>query len=266
MTHPVHALFDAIATVAPYPKTVELVPELMSGTAFFPGGGGLWTASSTGKLPDLPNAGVMVVGQDFHSKAGYLDSHRRGGEVRHFADGATESHVPTWRSLIELLGNFGIPPERCFFTNAYMGLRRSGKTGPFPGIRDKAFVARCGAFFRMQIEALNPRLILGLGRSIPNFLGAVTKDLAAWRSVSSLSQLDCDNAVISGVRFVGGRDPCTVVCITHPSLYASNVSRRKFHAFAGRAAEREMVAQAIRDSGVDLRVRKQIAPTPLTLA
>ncbi len=77
----------------------------------------------------------MVPGHDFYSEAGF----------RRFAAKSTKG--PTWHNLLALLARVGIEPERCFFTNAYMGLRAGSRnTGRFPGARDPGFVERCRAF------------------------------------------------------------------------------------------------------------------------
>ena len=57
--------------VEPYPKGVVPVPERLPGTAFFPGAAGLWAFDPDAPLPPMPVGGVMVLGHDFYSEAGY---------------------------------------------------------------------------------------------------------------------------------------------------------------------------------------------------
>src|SRR5688572_23127445 len=102
-----------------YPRGVLKVPHPIIGTAFFPGGFGLWNPKSTYPLPDFPIGGVMVLGHDFHSEAGYHESVARGAE---------SLRQPTWRNLLNVLGRAEITPENCFFTNVYMGLRAGTAT------------------------------------------------------------------------------------------------------------------------------------------
>ena len=108
----------------------------------------------------MPVGGVMVVGQDFDTYASFNESLAKGGEVLFDEEERSTSSSATWRTLMELLPRFHIPLERCFFTNAYMGLRKDGSpTGRFIGSRDPDFTARCRMFFRKQLVAQRPRLI-----------------------------------------------------------------------------------------------------------
>ncbi len=136
--HPAEALWARHHPPAGYPAGVIAVPEPISGLAFFPGGFGLWGMAAQRPLPPLPAGGVMVLGHDFHSEAGYQASRRSGGE---------RLTLPTWRNLLKVLNAAGIAPEQCFFTNLYMGLRAGDTTtGSFPGATDSVFVEHCRAF------------------------------------------------------------------------------------------------------------------------
>ncbi|PYS46692.1 MAG: hypothetical protein DMG13_29440 [Acidobacteria bacterium] len=136
--HPVDLLWRALLGVAPYPPGVEPVSERIRGTAFFPGGHGLWMPDPMIGPPDMPIGKVMVVGQDFHSLRNYKESLSLGCSIRN----------ATWRNLLPLLKAAGIRPNDCFFTNAYMGVRSDERsTGRFPGSRDDAFTKRCHRFF-----------------------------------------------------------------------------------------------------------------------
>ena len=110
--HPVDYLFTKLEDLD-YPDGLVAVPEVMRGTAFFPGGYGLWREVG-GPLPRMPLGEVMVLGQDFGKKTDYEKALRIGHEL----DTST-----TWRHLCPLLRDARISPECCFFTNAYMGLR-----------------------------------------------------------------------------------------------------------------------------------------------
>jgi hypothetical protein len=122
------------SAVSPFPKGVEDVPEPIPGTAFFPGGYGLWLEENV-RVP-FPTGQIMVVGQDFNSKKAYDAAWRRGTEVKTSA---------TWRTLQKVLVGSDIFPDQCFFTNLYMGLHKGKpETGRFPGARDKAL--RCSVY------------------------------------------------------------------------------------------------------------------------
>lgn len=142
--------------VSPFPEGVEDVCVPIEGTAFFPGGLGLWLPENGTPVP-FPSGQIMIVGQDFNSKRAYAEALQKGTEVG-------PNPTATWRELLNVLRLSGISLDRCFFTNLYMGLRtEKPETGRFPGARDKEFVARCINFFKRQLEVARPKLILTLG-------------------------------------------------------------------------------------------------------
>lgn len=252
MKHPIDELFADLPMVEPYPEGVVATTGRISGTAFFPGGAGLWNTHAIRPLPPMPMGGIMVLGHDFHSKAAFEISLAKGGEVQIDADDVPRSKVPSWISLLCMLREFNIPPQRCFFTNVYMGLRADAKTtGRFPGAKDPAFVDRCRAFFCRQLEAQQPKLILTLGAWVPPFLAPLADRLADWKSPGSLRAID--QPVQHAVTFrTAATQQCSVVCLTHPSLRGPNVQRRSYQSLTGFDAERAMVADGIRGSGVGL--------------
>ncbi len=256
MPHPIEDLFSRLSSVEPFPKGVVAVHGRITGTAFFPGGFGLWNTAKGRPMPAMPMQGVMVLGQDFNSEVGFRESLKKGGEVSIDALGRGRSSLPTWSNTIKTFSDFGIPLQRCFFTNAYMGLRDDPKnTGRFAGSKNAGFVERCRAFFRDQLDAQQPRLILSLGAWVPRFLAPMSEQLNPWRDASSLVAIDGVGPVQHNVNFPGTRSAsCSIVCLTHPSLRGPNVARRQYDSLHGSAAEQRMVADGIRHSGVDLRV------------
>ena len=68
-------------------KTGTSVPELVHGTAFFPGGCGLWRGNeSFGRLPDLfPDAPVMFIAHNFDSIPAYGVAGSWPGQCHHSA-------------------------------------------------------------------------------------------------------------------------------------------------------------------------------------
>ncbi|HEX8034436.1 MAG TPA: hypothetical protein VF510_11340, partial [Ktedonobacterales bacterium] len=112
--HPIERLFTLLdQVVAPYPAGVVPVWARIGGTAFFPGGAGLWGTAPHQLLPPMPVGGVMVLGHNFDCETGFAASLHRGGE---------NLNGPTWRTICSVLRQAGIALEQCFFTNAYMGL------------------------------------------------------------------------------------------------------------------------------------------------
>ncbi len=242
--HPFEILCNLLLNVAPYPEGVIPVPERIAGTAFFPGGSGLWQTSGSNAAPPFPVGKVMVLGHDFHSEDGYRQSLAKRGE---------NLQGPTWRNLLQLLYEADIGPEQCFFTNAYMGLRAgSNTTGKFPGAYDHGFVERCRSFLAAQIAIQQPRLILTLGNYVPSILAGLSDDLAQWRSCHSLTKLDALGVpLVTNVQFVADANwNTTVVALTHPSLRPANVSRRRYKELRGNDAEVAMVREAIKITSV----------------
>jgi len=135
-------------------KTGASLAELIGGTAFFPGGSGLWRGSkSFGHLPDLfPEAPVMIIAHNFDSMRAYEKSVRRGGEAQSFF----------WRILLAYLSAAAIRPDRCFFTNALMGLKPGSAVGSMPAV--PGYHDQCQVFLVRQIEIVNPSIIVTLGQ------------------------------------------------------------------------------------------------------
>jgi hypothetical protein len=241
------ALWNEHHVVAPYPEGVVAVPTPIRGTAFFPGGYGLWAPTGADATPAWPVGGVMVVGQDFHSEAGYNASYRAGRE---------DERIPTWRHLVDILDRAGIALNRCFFTNAFMGLRRS-KTciGRFPGATDATFTARCASFLAVQIARQHPRLILTLGVHAPRVLALLSSSLHDWRGPLTMKRLDTNGAgpVRLKVPFPeAAHVVAAVVTLTHPSLRGSNVRHRRYQELSGDAAELAMLRYALAGVGDDV--------------
>jgi len=255
MRHPVELLLDTLSEVKPYPEGVVPFSARLPGTAFFPGGAGLWGAQGDRPLPIMPIGGVMILGHDFHSEAAFAKTLVSGGEVHLSRAGPNYRRVPTWEALLDVLDELEIAPARCFFTNVYMGLREgSGTTGRFPGSRDVAFVERCRRFLLKQLDAQRPKLVLTLGAWVPPFLAPLAPQLADWLGVRTLREIDRRGPVRHRVRFDGSVFSCSVVALTHTCLRGPNVGRRRYGDLEGHAAEIAMIREAIVASGVDARV------------
>jgi len=209
--------------------------------------------------PDMPIGKVMVVGQDFHSRRNYKESLRLGCSIRN----------ATWRNLLPLLEAAGICPNDCFFTNAYMGVRSDERsTGRFPGSRDDAFTKRCGRFFLVQLKVLRPRLLIALGKHVPQFLASVTPELVPWGKCKTMTQIDAAGALQQNITFPSLAGViATVAVITHPSILGANLEHRRYKALAGHAAEVALLSDAyriwyrkLRDLTIALRRGRWAAP------
>jgi hypothetical protein len=141
-------------------QTGFTLSSLIPGTAFFPGGSGLWRGlESRGPLPVLfPDAPVMFVGHNFDSIRAFDKSFENGGE----AGGEF------WQRLLVILAGASLPPERCFFTNALMGLKPGSATGSMPSI--DGYRDQCVQFLRKQIEIVRPSAVVALGVKADGFV------------------------------------------------------------------------------------------------
>jgi hypothetical protein len=222
---------------AKYPEGVLEVPAAIRGTAFFPGGYGLWGAEAGRSLPDFPFRGVMVLGHDFHSEVGYRASVKAGRE---------SVKQPTWRNLIRLLTCADIPLDRCFFTNYYMGLRAgAASTGRFPGADDESFVRHCQSFLIDQLRTQRPRLLITLGVHVPFAISSLSPYLDDWGLRRGFRHLDAVGPMRDGVRFRGIPDfAMTIVALIHPSQRQASLHHRRYAQTTGDAAELAMLRRA----------------------
>lgn len=222
-----------------YPNGVVRISRRITGTAFFPGGFGLWNTQPDEPLPPMPVGGVMVVGHNFDSEAGFEHSFIHAGE---------NLKGPTWKNLLAFLKQVEIFPERCFFTNAYVGLQPGDHAiGPFPGKQDPEFVCWCQNFLLEQIKLMQPQLILSLGAYVPPFLAPLSSELRrVWSGVKRLTTLDeQEAALVYPSTFEGVLRPTAVVALTHPAYRPVNVKYRRYRNLKGEAAEQALVKDAL---------------------
>lgn len=203
---------DEIVAPALYPPHVVKVPARIAGTAFFPGGSGLYLEGRDANAVEFPFGGVMILGHNFDSETGFRESLLRGR-------GKLESG--TWRSLIALLTAAQVPVEQCFFTNAFMGLCSGDNRFEYRGRDDERFRAACLSFLGTQIAFQQPSLILTLGLHVPPILAQLSPDLSRWRGPKlHLRDLDAQPLEMAA-RFElngGSVHKAVVVPIAHPCL------------------------------------------------
>lgn len=235
--------------VLPFPDGAVKVRKAIPGTAFFPGGYGLWLRKDSPTY-DIPTGQIMIVGQDFNSVRIHEEALLNGTEVCTSA---------TWRELLKILKATGISVNQCFFTNLYMGLRKGPpETGRFPGAKDKDFEERCLTFFNTQLEMARPKLIIVLGLEpfrvlakkpfnlpVDSALRAPSNERVTWKNINLT---EC-NKIYRGVKLVHGST--TIVLLTHPSYYKRNVKNRNYKGLSGEAAETRMIADGLKEAFAD---------------
>ena len=134
-------------------RTGGCLSKLINGTAFFPGGTGLWRGPEPfGNLPEyFPDSPVMFVGHNFDSVRAYMAAMKNGGE----------GCSPFWKNLLGYLDLSNTRPSDCFFTNALMGLKPGSALGDMPSVH--GYEDECEAFLALQIDIVQPSLVVALG-------------------------------------------------------------------------------------------------------
>jgi hypothetical protein len=185
----------------------------LKGTAFFPGGYGVWRADPTMLAPSIPVGGTLFVGHNFDGTESKAKSDNRAGRI-------DELDSETWQGMFTILGDLRLKLEydRCFFTNALMGERigeASGAVRVGRGVDGRRYLRQCEAFLRLQIRWTKPRVLVVLGAHTIDRFRAISRDLhTAWRGLGSLVKIDAAAASIIGTTI--DRHYCTVVIIPHP--------------------------------------------------
>jgi len=209
--------------------------EEMRPFGFFPGGRGTYD-----KGIDICNKEIMIVGNDF----GKWDELPIEGE--------NKLTNPTWVNLLCLLREIEIAEknsiyQKCFFTNAYMGLRIGGSNiGPCPGSKYPQFIEQCEDFLTTQINCLHKlKLVIVLGKKPLKILKKNYPRLAAWEK--KFEDIDAnENQIISSEP----NKELIFVIITHPSFAPSNWKNRSYREFKGREAEVEILKEAMKEAGL----------------
>jgi hypothetical protein len=215
----------------------------LKGTAFFPGGYGVWRADATMPAPSIPVDGTMFVGHNFdgtESEAKKDDGPNRIDEL----------DSDTWQGMLAILGDLElkIAYDRCFFTNALMGERigeAAGSVRVGRGADGRRYLHQCEAFLRLQIRWTRPRVLVVLGAQTIDRFRAISHDLhLAWRGRGSLVKIHGASASIVGATV--DRHSCTVVIIPHPVAWPNRKGYdvgadriRKLRAAFDHAAARE---------------------------
>jgi len=230
-----------------YPNGIKPVPDSrIEETAFFPGGDGLY------KHKNFEKSKIMILGQDFDNEENFKKAKNHRSEI------TMPKGNPTWTNLKKILETENkISMQKCFFTNAIMGLRtgdtkNTGRSKAFLKIeKNEKFLSDCRKFFIEQLKFQRPKLIIGLGAHIPKFLLATSDNLKGLSGITSLSKIGKSDKIedrieenlFKDVVFDGITGYKTnVIFITHPSLYYSNVGKRHER---GKEFENELIAKAV---------------------
>jgi hypothetical protein len=203
----------------PEKKIVRIMDNMsIKGTSFYPGGKGLYLED--GNI-EFPINGIMVLGQDFDNECNFHESVKRETELN--------KNSKAWNNIIYHFPKVGINMNKCFFTNAIMGLRigKSKNTGVSVAFQHKKekeiFLEECRNFFIEQLNLQKPKLIIGLGAQIPRFVSGCSNDLNELSHVYSYK--DLNKKVYTNIKFTDTKFKTNLVFIHHPSSYISNENK-----------------------------------------
>lgn len=209
-------LFDQAKELIPYPTGHKMVhmPQMKT-IGFFPGGSGLWEGNGT-----LAEKDVLILGQDFGNQATYEAFEEK--EENKTARSEDPAENETWRNLLILLKALGIDPARCFFSNVFMGLRSGNARAAGTYLKERdSFYSENIAFLQTQLRAIQPRLIILLGKQpVLAFQNAFPEALSAWAGFDSMKELLNERGPITEVKILGKK--VIVAAVIHPSLSAGN--------------------------------------------
>jgi hypothetical protein len=248
VTHLSDRLFAGLTAVHPYPRGVVPVPSMIPrGTAFFPGGRGVWYANVQEPIPAATIGRGLVLGNNYGTVARHARLLRAGVQY------PTNN---TWAPLLRTFCAAGVNPADFFYTNALMGLIDGGSMiQRFPGLADQSFVDRCVAFLHEQLSSIQPRFIVVLGVVPGQILVKLIPDLHAWDGSRRFKHLDAAGlSVVGEVRIPGLQtQPCCAL-LTHP-CYPANAGIRRFNGEQGARAESLMVRMAAQAMGIPVSDR-----------
>jgi hypothetical protein len=170
--------------VVTYPERVErtgrTLDELIAGTAFFPGGTGLWRGRiSGGPLPvQFPEKPVMFVAHNFGNLASLQEAIREKGE-------AHSAFANLWANLLDFFGHASpLDPAESFFTNALMGLKPDDRSGKMPSC--EAYESQCLHFLSRQTQIVDPKAIVILGGDAATFWRRAKRQYPFLRAIPSV--------------------------------------------------------------------------------
>ena len=218
-THPVHLLIERLASFGAYPDGWSEVRQRIRGTAFFPGGHGLWDPK--GNLPPLPPRPIVIVGHNWGIPKHHCAAVAAGIVYSEDWSKQERNGNATWWQLLPILRGAGVKPENCFFTNAFMGLKDDGGSNVGATFTTPDFDLRCREFLRFQLRILRPSVVVAMGHPAIRMLYDLSPhDLRVWRGPRGgertiLEIYERDGGIVSPVSFDEQVLTCVTVALNH---------------------------------------------------
>jgi len=209
---------------------------------FFPLGSGILTEHSSIDDAEIAEGGTMVLGHDFGTVS-YVNEKCKDGK---------ENNSRT----IQNLSDVGLNVEQTFFTNFYLGLRddklhEKMKMTNLAVKRTNDYKSFCFNFFKTQLDFINPKLVICLGKEVGRILPGVFKNLTEpGKSLLSLyaDETQTDYIVQTNDKIYGNRK---YVLIPHPSYAHINWAKHDI---------KSKIMAAIKSEGIDVKNKQK---TPL---
>ena len=158
---------DEIVTSYP-PHIYRIESPYVEGTAFYPGGCGLWSGFKHFAPPPevFPASPAMIVAHNYASLDAYKKLRKKGGESGFW-----------WREIVlPLLSGAGIDATTAFYTNALMGLKDGSSVGPMNATKE--FENECCQFLVEQIRIVQPSIVITFGDSAYSRVRKVVPNVA----------------------------------------------------------------------------------------
>jgi len=174
-------LIEHLSKLGVYPPLVKPVAaeRRIHGTAFFPGGLGLW--SPGGVAAPLSQRPIVIVGHNWGTPRDHDWAYGERSEYEERWPESKRRKCATWWNLLPILRGAGIGPEQCYFTNAYMGLKGNGDSNVGPLCSDEDFDWRCREFLSVQLRILQPSMVVTLGSEARDMLAGLFIEPPTWR-------------------------------------------------------------------------------------
>ncbi len=188
---------------------------------FFPLGSGILTEQSLINEAEIEEGGTMVLGHDFGTIS----------YVKNKCHNKRENNSKT----IQNLSQIGLKLENTFFTNFYLGLRddinHPGNTMTKLAVkRQQEYKFFCFNFFQTQLQLINPKIIICLGKEVGLALpGIFSTFIDQRKSLLSMyaDESDINYIVYTNDQVYGKRK---FILIPHPSYAHINWAKHNIKA------------------------------------
>jgi len=242
-------LFCEINKLKEYPpewKMKKVCGEI-KGFSFFPGGKGTFFNSyeSSDKSEKISDKDYMILGNDWSTLKNYIidiDPNRLEPDKNIHTD-------KTGINIMELLKQADIKPEKCFFTNAILGVRtKAGSTDKPPAFEkgNEEFLSYCREFFKFQLSIQRPKAIFVLGKYPAKFLAPLNKKLNVWKNFPNFKTIDDKGKqIIKNVQILPDLS-VNFVLLMHPSCRKYNLDKREYKGKTGNNAQIKMIKEVMK--------------------